>query len=67
MTRYETVRNLSIEDMAWFILTIIEDTENNMLNKLAEYGLDISLCSLDQRIRVAKIVKDLEVDDGSNT
>lgn len=63
MTRYDKLTNMSIDDVAWFILTIIEDTEQNMLGKLAEYGLEVSLISLDPDVRHAKIMRDLEVDD----
>ena len=53
--------------MAWFIQTIIEDTEQNMLSKLAEYGLEVSVITLDPTIRHSQILRDLEVDDGSDT
>jgi hypothetical protein len=64
MTRYEMLQTLSIDDLAWFIQTIIEETEQNMLSKLAEYGLEVSLVTLDSSIRHAKILADLEADDG---
>lgn len=69
MTRYDKIREFSPDDMAWFILTIIEDTEQNMLSKLAEYGLEVSLASLDSKLRHKKILLDLfvEDDDGTNT
>lgn len=69
MTRYDKIREFSPDNMAWFILTIIEDTEQNMLSKLAEYGLEVSLASLDSKLRHEKILLDLfvEDDDGTNT
>jgi hypothetical protein len=69
MTRYDKIKEFSIDDLAWFIQTIIEDTEQNMLSKLSEYGLEVSLCTLDATIRHAKILGDLivEVDDGADS
>ena len=68
MRRLDKIRQFSANEMADFILTLIVDTENNMLDKLATYGLDVSIASLDPAIRHAQIVKDLlEDDDGSDT
>ena len=69
MTRYEKIKSLSIEDMAWFILTILEDAEQGMLSKLAEYGLEVSVVTLEPELRKAKIVASLMVEenDGTNT
>ena len=69
MTRFDEIKEFDIDDLAWFIQTIIEDTEQGMITKLAEYGLDVSIVTLDPAIRHAKILGDLnvEVDDGSNT
>ena len=68
MTRYEMVQTLSIDDLAWFIFTIIETTENQMLEKLATYGLDVNILSLDPQLRQKGIVNDLlkEVDNATN-
>lgn len=69
MNRYNQIKTFDIDNMAWFIQTLIEDTEHNMLNKLAEYGVEISLVSLEPNIRHAKIIADLlvEVDNGPDT
>ena len=67
MTRYEKIREFSPDDMARFILTLIEDTEQNMLSKLSEYGFDISLMSLDPNIRHEKILLDLFVEEDNGT
>lgn len=69
MTRYDKIKTFDIDNMAWFLQTIIDDTENNMLNKLSEYGVDVSLATLDPQIRHAKMLADLltEVDDGADT
>ena len=49
--------------MAAFILTIIVDTENSMLEKLATYGLDVDIVRLDPIARQASILKDLLEDE----
>ena len=69
MTRYEKIKSLSIDDMAWFILTILEDTEQGMLSKLSEYGLEISMVTLNPEIRKIKIIESLMVveNDGTDT
>lgn len=68
MTRYEKIKGFSVDDMAWFILTILEDAEQGMLNKLAEYGLEISVVTLEPELRKTKIVASLmEESDGADT
>ena len=69
MNRYEQIKNFDIDNMAWFIQTILEETENNMLHKLSEYGLEVSLVTLDTEVRHAGILADLfkEVKDASDT
>lgn len=69
MTHYDKIQKLSPDDVAWLILTVIENTEQNMLNKLAEYGLEISLAHFDPNVRHKNILLDLlkEYDDGSDT
>ena len=59
MTRYNKIRNFDLDDMAWFIQTLLEDTEQNMLAKLAEYGVEVNIVTLEPAIRHAKIVADL--------
>ena len=67
MTRYEKIKGFSVDDMAWFILTILEDAEQGMLNKLAEYGLEISVVTLEPELRKTKIVASLmEESDGAD-
>ena len=63
MTRYDKIKTFDIDNMAWFIQTIIDTTEEEMLEKLATYGLEISHVTLAPEIRHAKIIADLEVDD----
>lgn len=67
MSRYEKIKNFDIDNMAWFIQTIIEDTEQQMLDKLATYGLEITFVAPSSDIRHAKIIADLEVEDGDDT
>lgn len=69
MTRYERIKSFSIDDMAWFILTILEDAEQGMLSKLAEYGLEVSMVTLEPELRKTKIVASLmmEENDGTDT
>ncbi len=69
MTRYEKIKNMSVEDLAWYSLTLIMDTEDQMLDKLATYGIDVDVIRLDPSVRHAVVVRDLlkEDDDGSDT
>lgn len=67
MTRYEKIKSLSIDDMAWFILAILEDAEQGMLSKLAEYGLDVSMVTLEPELRKTNIVASLMVEENDGT
>lgn len=64
MNRYEQIKNFSIDDLAWFIQTLLQTTEDNMLQKLSEYGVEVSVVSLEPSVRHASILADLlkEVD-----
>ena len=59
MNTYEAVMNYDVDELADFILGIILETEDNMLNKLSMYGLEISVVQLDENIPHTQIVKDL--------
>ena len=63
MNKYNKIINMSPDAMAAFILTIIVDTENSMLEKLAIYGLDVDIVRLDPIVRQASILKDLLEDE----
>jgi hypothetical protein len=64
-TRFDAIKEFDVNELAEFILTLIVDTENNMLNKLSEYGVEVTVVSLDPQIRHSQIVHDLlEEDDG---
>ena len=69
MTRYEKIKSLSVDDMAGFILTVLEDAEQGMLNKLAEYGLEVSVVTLEPEFRKNNIIASLMVEesDAANT
>lgn len=67
MTRYEKIKSFSIDDMAWFILTILEDAEHGMLNKLAEYGLEVSVVTLEPEVRKNNIIASLIVEESDAT
>lgn len=63
MTRYEKIKSFSVDDMAWFILTILEDAEQGMLSKLAEYGLEVNMVTLEPELRRANIIASLMVEE----
>lgn len=63
MNKYNKIVNMSPDDMADFILSVIVDTENSMLEKLATYGIDVDVISLDPIVRKASILKDLLEDE----
>ena len=62
MTRYEMIGQLSLDDLAWFIQTIIETTEQELLESLSRHGVDADLLTLAPEVRHRKIVSDLEVE-----
>lgn len=63
MKRYEKLQAMSVEDLARYSLTLIIETEDQMLEKLAMYGLDIDIVRLDPQIRHATLVRDLMKED----
>lgn len=63
MNKYNKIINMSPDNMADFILSVIVDTENSMLEKLATYGIDVDIISLDPIVRKASILKDLLEDE----
>lgn len=69
MNTYEKLKEWPVEEVAWFMLTLIIDTEERMLNKLSEYGIDVSIVQIDPELRHAAMVRDLlmEGDDASDT
>ena len=68
MNTYRKIKELwGPEDIARFITTIIQETEDRMLYKLAEYGIEASIARLAFELRVFENLHMLmeEVDDGN--
>jgi hypothetical protein len=65
MNRYQKIKSYDIDTLAEFIYGIIAETENSMLGKLSALGVEVSLCSLGEDLRIAQIKRDLleEQDD----
>lgn len=59
MTVYEQILSMSPEDLAWYSLTLIETTEDEMLNRLATMGIDLDIVRVDPELRHAGILKTL--------
>ncbi|MBQ8807601.1 MAG: hypothetical protein IJZ68_14405 [Bacteroidaceae bacterium] len=59
MTVYEQILSMSPEDLAWFCLTIIETTEDEMLSRLAGQRIDLDIVRVDPELRHAGILKTL--------
>lgn len=66
MTLYDKIRSYSIDTMAYHIYGIIAGTEERMLGNLSALGLDISLATASEDVRIAQVKADLmkEIDDG---
>ena len=68
MNTYRKIKELwGPEDIAHFVTTLIQDTEDRMLYKLAEYGIEASIARLAFELRVFENLHMLmeEVDDGN--
>lgn len=63
MNKYNKIINMSPDDMADFILSVIMTNEDYMINKLSTYGIDVDIVQLDPEIRKASILKDLLEDE----
>lgn len=65
MNRYQKIKSYDIDALAEFIYGLISQTEDNVLDKLSALGVEVSLCSLSEDIRIAQIKRDLleEQDD----
>ena len=64
MTRYEQILTYDVDTMAAFIYGIIDGTEERLLSNLSALGIEASLCSMSEELRIAQIKSDLlkEVD-----
>lgn len=63
MNKYNKIINMSPDDMADFILSVIMTNEDYMINKLSTYGIDVDIVQLDPEIRKVSILKDLLEDE----
>ena len=65
MNRYQKIKSYDIDTLAEFVYGLIAQTEDNMLGKLSALGVEVSLCSLGEDLRIAQIRHDLleEEDD----
>lgn len=63
MNKYNKIINMSPDDMADFILSVIMTNEDYMINKLSTYGIDVDIVKLDPEMRKASILKDLLEDE----
>lgn len=63
MNRYQKIKSYDIDTLAEFIYGIIAETENSMLGKLSALGVEVSLCSLGEDLRIAQIKRDLLEED----
>lgn len=67
MTLYEKILTYDVDAMAAHIHDIISGTEERLLGNLSALGIDASLSTLSEDIRIAQIRYDLmrEVSDGN--
>lgn len=65
MNQYQKIKSYDVDTLACFIYGLIAQTEDDMLGKLSALGVEVSLCSLDEDLRIAQIKRDLleEEDD----
>ena len=65
MTRYEKIKSWDVDALAEFIYGLIAETEDHMLGIISALGVEASLASLSEDVRIANIKYDLlqEVDD----
>ena len=65
MTLYEKILTYDVDTMAAYIFGIIDGTEERLLGNLSALGIDASLCTVSEDLRIAQIKQDLlqEVDD----
>ena len=66
MTLYETILTYDVDAMAGHIYGLIVGTEERLLGSLSALGIDASLATLPEEIRIEQIKQDLlrEVDYG---
>lgn len=59
MTRYEHIMSYDADTLAAFIYGLIAETEEDMVAKLSMMGIEVSMCSLSEDVRIAMIKQDL--------
>lgn len=59
MTLYEKILTYDVDTMAAHIFGIIDGTEERLLGNLSALGIDASLSTLSEDIRIAQIKHDL--------
>lgn len=66
MTLYEKILNYDIDAMAAHMYGLIVGTEERLLGELSALGVEVSLVTASEDIRIAQLKQDLlkEVDDG---
>lgn len=59
MTRYEDIMSYDADTLAAFIYGLIAQTEEDVVAKLSMMGIEVSMCSLSEDVRIAMIKHDL--------
>lgn len=59
MTLYEKILTYDIDTMAAHIYGVMSGTEERLLGNLSALGIDVSLSTLSEDIRIAQIKQDL--------
>jgi hypothetical protein len=65
MNKYQKIKSYDVDTLAGFIYGLIAQTEDNILGKLSALGVEVSICTLAEDLRIAQIKRDLleEQDD----
>lgn len=62
MTTLEMLQTSDIDTVAAFLYGIIDETEQGILAKLSMLGIEASLCTLEESLRIEQIKRDLLAD-----
>jgi hypothetical protein len=64
MTLFEAIKQYDIDTMAAHMYSLIAGTEERLLANLSALGIDATLCTLSEDVRIAQLKQDLlqEVD-----
>lgn len=68
MTLYEKILNSDVDTVAAYFYGLIVGTEERILGNLSALGIEASLATASEDIRIAQIKQDLlkEIDDGDS-